>query len=231
MAESLYSKMLGVDYLKKRLPEDREWANILAQAGIGNADEKVNLDVYKNLPGFKGFIGESTLFVDWEECEKCLMKPYESNPVFSDAMNGRLSIEESLKDLARIRQGMRVLLPWRKNRVHNDRLSQIGELVTYPHYLRTSGIFFPDNIVTATVESAPLVYAMAYGFFNFLMPELDPNLVSTHEIKRAFETTVPWFITAFTPLTGLLINQMRFTDIPIHEAKFLDDKIREHYRN
>ena len=94
----------------------------------------------------------------------------------------------------------------------------------------TSGIFFPDNFVTVTAEFGPSLYATSYGLFNILLPILDPNLVNTPEIKQHFEKEAPLMIAAFTPLMGILINQRRFAGLPIHEAKFLDDKIREHYQ-
>lgn len=86
--------------------------------------------------------------IDVPKLQKELFERYEKNPVLYDAMQYKQSVSESLEELAQINKGVRRILPWRKDEVHNKRLEQIGELIYAPYHLQTAGIFMPDNLVT-----------------------------------------------------------------------------------
>lgn len=152
-----------------------------------------------------------------EGVERDLFQEYENNPVFYDAIHGRQTIEESLEELALVNKGIRKILPWKKDEEHNERLKQIGELVTKPFHLRTAGIFCPDNFITTFLEVTPLLYG-----FGCLINQYSP-----------FPASSPGEILMLSASFGLIMgvgtNFGRRGKLPIDEAKYLDEKVKEFY--
>ena len=105
------------------------------------------------------------------DLQRVLFQGYEGNSVLCDAIQRRQSIEESLKELGQVNRGIiRKAIPHRINRGHNERLEQLGELVSEPHHLRTSGILMPDNFISTGAIAA----VMYFGMFHFL--NMSPGL-------------------------------------------------------
>jgi len=167
------------------------------------------------------------------ELQKNLLQRYEQNLVFYDAMQGKQSVEETLEELGQVNKGIRKILPWKKNKGHNERLDQLSELVSKPYHLNTSGIFMPDNLITIGAEVTALAFGTSYAFAKFLMPEMyvEPDLEFLTQNMKIHTTVIPAFMSALmAPILGLSINSKRFTGLPIGEAKYLDGKIQEFYK-
>ena len=168
--------------------------------------------------------------IDVEKMQKDMFYLYESNPILYDAMQGQQSIEDSLEELGHVNKGIKKILPWRKDKVNNERLEQIGELISKPSYLKTRGIFVPDNVITAGVEIAAFSFGVFYLGTRFLVtPNYDPEQLQNdihfyHVVLPAITSVL------FTFSLGSLLNYERFTKLPIDEAKYLDGKIKELYK-
>lgn len=138
-------------------------------------------------------------------------------------MIGKISVYDSLQEIAEIRKGVKRFLPWKKDEVHNKRIKDIGELVKGPYNLRTEGIAYPDNPVTLTLEIAAVGYA-AVGL-SFLIPEM-----ISPEMKVKFLTYLPPVIAGtFGPLLGLTNCMNRNYPLANDQARYIDDKIREYH--
>jgi hypothetical protein len=159
---------------------------------------------------------------------------YERNPVLCDAIQGKQSIEQSLDELAGINNGLAgKFFPRRKNKAHNDRLKDLGELIDEPKYLRESGILAPDNFVSVTA----LVAAGVFGFC-YLMSEISSfpsriNDLNPEQLKQALyaqRVLIPAAISVvLAPGLGALATAIRFKKLPIDQARYLDGKVNEFY--
>jgi hypothetical protein len=169
--------------------------------------------------------------IDVAELQRNLFLRYKGNPVLNDAIQGRQSVEDSLEELGQVNAGIRQILPWRKNKEHNERLKQLGELVTEPSHLRTYGIFVLDNLITTQVELTAMAFGLSYLMSRYLYP---PNPgVSPEEYQQTMhvlQVTMPTAMSAMAPVFGLLANVRRFTGLPTDEAKYLDGKVQEFYK-
>jgi hypothetical protein len=169
---------------------------------------------------------KSQNLIDVLKLQEGLFKIYEKNPVLYDAMQDKQSVSESLEELAQINKGIKKILPWRKDKIHNERLNQIGELIHAPYHLQTTGIFMPDNLITTGVETTAIAFGMCYVL---------GNILTSHPISQAtqslFQFEIPLAFSALmAPVWGLMTNFQRFNNlfsISKDQAKYLDDKIKE----
>ncbi len=170
--------------------------------------------------------------IDLAELQRNLFQKYESNPVLYDAMQGNQSIEESVAELGQVNKGIRKILPWGKNKGHNERLKQLGELVSEPYHLHTSGIFAPDNLITTGAEVTAMVFGVSYLMTRYLLsPNLDVNPEEIQQTMHIFNVVMPTAMSALmAPMFGFMTNMRRFTGLPTDEAKYLDGKVQEFYK-
>ena len=172
---------------------------------------------------------KNPILIDVPKLQKELFERYEKNSVLYDAMQDRQSVSESLEELAEINKGIRKILPWKKDKSHNKRLKQIGELIHAPYHLQTNGIFMPDNLIT----TGTYVTAMSFGMFSLFEPILGFNSTAK-EVQELFQFKVPLAMSALmAPLFGFMANFQRINNlfsISKDQAKYLDRKIEEFYK-
>ena len=170
--------------------------------------------------------------IDVAELQKTILGRYEENQVLYDAIRRRQTIEESLEELGRVNKGIRKILPRRKNKGHNERLEQLGELVSEPLHLLTSGIFAPDNLITAGVEVGSLAFVGSYLMARYLFvpnPDLSPE--QFQQVWYASQVIAPRVgMVGMGLLAGIGATLLfRSGSLPIKGAKYLDEKIVEFY--
>lgn len=141
------------------------------------------------------------------------MRDYEKNPVFYYAINNNQSIEDTTLELSKHIRGVRSLLPKRKNKVHNERVEYLKELVGNYQNLKT-GLWhyrYLPSILGATIGVGGIVY-----FVNNPLP-----------IKGA-----QIFVLAASTFSSIVALSTSFAsvEVPIKEAKYLDEKINELYK-
>ena len=213
MKKTLYEKLTGIEQINESLKNEASKLN-----------EFLNLkdyEVYKH-------IVDSIPQVDIIKTQQSLMEEYEKNPVFYDAIQKRLTIEESLMELSKINKGIRKFLPRMKNKTHNERLKQIGRLISEPAYLEASGILTPDNIITTGIESSIIISGL-FGFSFLFLKDFLPSDISS-EMYRQLSNFVDTYTFLTVPILSLVMNASRFKSLPINEAEYLDEKIKEFYR-
>ena len=213
MKKTLYEKLTGIEQINESLKNEASKLN-----------EFLNLkdyEVYKH-------IVDSIPQVDIIKTQQSLMEEYEKNPVFYDTIQKRLTIEESLMELSRINKGIRKFLPRMKNKTHNERLKQIGRLISEPAYLEASGILTPDNIITTGIESSIIISGL-FGFSFLFLKDFLPSDISS-EMYRQLSNFVDTYTFLTVPILSLVMNASRFKSLPINEAEYLDEKIKEFYR-
>jgi len=171
----------------------------------------------------------SSQIIDVPKIQKKMFHLYENNPVLYDAIKGKQSIEDSLEELGSVNKGIRKILPWRKDKAHNERIKQIRELISEPAQLKTSGILIPDNFITTVSEVAAVMFGAFYLMEKFLPldPSLSPEaLENLHQMNHY----TPIFVSStLGPIFGALENRFRFRKLPLDEAKYLDEKVKEFY--
>ncbi|MGV8086750.1 MAG: hypothetical protein ACP5N1_03910 [Candidatus Woesearchaeota archaeon] len=136
-----------------------------------------------------------------------------NNPIYQNAIDKEKSVTETLLELAEINKGYRQFIPWDKNPEHNEALSQLGELVDKPKYLRTKGILFPNNIMTTGAELSFIAFVESLLTSKY-EPMSEPNFI-------AF---------AFVPMFALFSNVSRFRQVDTTQAEYIDSKIYKIYK-
>jgi hypothetical protein len=176
-------------------------------------------------------IFDSPNHIDVPTLQRNLFQRYEGNPVLYDAMHNKQTIEESLEELGRVNKGMRKILPWRKNKGHNQRLEQLGELVSKPYHLHTDGITSPDNLITAGAEFTAIAFGISYVLSKSLItPNPDMSPEEFQQTMHFLQVVVPTAMSVIlAPSFGLIMNSRRFEGLPTNEAKYLDGKVQEFY--
>ena len=165
------------------------------------------------------------------ELQRNLFQRYGKNPVLYAAIQGRQSVEESLLELGQINKGIRKILPWGRNKGHNERLKQLGELVSEPYHLQTSGILVPDNLITTGVELIAMAFGVSYFLAKYLVALTpDTNSEEFQQTMHTLQVVMPNVTYVLAPMFGLLINSRRFRRLPTDEAKYLDGKVQEFYK-
>jgi hypothetical protein len=152
------------------------------------------------------------------------MSKYEKNPIFHEALYGRQSITESLEELAQVNKGYRKWLPRRKDKAQNERVEQMGELISKPYGLESKGIFYPDNFVTAAVETAVLVPTVGI-FAAYILKQGATNPKSAKEIMQMSMQMSYLMTPLFGIYGGLAMGKSRFASLPFDQAGYIDAKI------
>ncbi len=219
MEKTLYYKLRSSESINERLKRLVDSA-------------RTSLKEFESLPGFSSVLTEIPPQIDIFSVQKELIKSYESNPVFYDAVSGKQSIEDSLNELSKVNKGIRKILPRVKNSVHNKRVNQIEELISGTLGLRTYGIFAPDNLITAGAEITAMTFGTCYLLSRYLFaPNLNLSQEEFQQMMTIQQVILPTTISAISaPVMGMTLNSPRFLSRPINEAKYLDAKVQEFYR-
>jgi hypothetical protein len=180
---------------------------------------------YEGLPGFSapelGFPSR----IDVKQMELDVMNEYKNNPIFSDAINDVKTVKESLYELAEVNKGLKLWLPRRRDDVHNEKLSRLGELIDEPEGLRTNGIFAPDNFATVGLG---LLAGLSTTFIIYA-GSVSSGINIFNEIYESMPG-IPMVGSCLVLSAGINANLKRLKALPEYQAQFLDEKIAEHYR-
>jgi hypothetical protein len=182
----------------------------------------------------------------WEEAgenekrKEELLEWAEKNPVFHDAICGVQTVEDSVSEIGEYVRGKRRFLPWGflpigKNKSHNNRINQIGELVPKPSNLYCSGIFVPNNLATVSAYGA----LGAVGLYSLLSNEsqgitnelIKPIVVN--QINHNFNILTSLGLLGLVSLGGLATSFERppkkDLELPLDEARYVDSEIINEY--
>nr|MBA4405549.1 hypothetical protein [Nanoarchaeum sp.] len=161
------------------------------------------------------------------EVQKRIISAYENNTVLDDAINGRQSIDDSLSELAEINKGWKVMLPRRKNKSHNKKIEQLGELITEPRGLISRGLFYPDNAVSLTCYAAIAFTLLEKVALNYGWVAGSNPIEIAKTLGDFANTSVIGSLG-----TGLIcgFDGERTNRLPHDQAKYLDEKISELYK-
>jgi len=157
--------------------------------------------------------------------QQSLLQKYEENPIFLEAIQKRKTIEENLAELSQVNRHIFQLLPRRKNKLHNERVEQMGELISSTYQLKTRGIFAFDNAVNGVIVGGLIGYLGIHVLAWLFGQGEDPSVVKSNTDK-----ILP-FATFLSAACGGSMEHgaKRRGDLPFKEAKYLDEKIKEFY--
>ncbi|MBT3405075.1 hypothetical protein HN832_04085 [archaeon] len=217
------------------------YAQLKESEGINDEIRQEFDEVRKKFEGYRMFeenyMGptlEDLPWIDMSEYQKQIIRAYEENPVLKDAINGKITIGDSLRELSdRVDKPVWRLFPRRRNKVHNERLGQTKELVSRGlNYLRTDGILAPDNFVGMVAITAAMAYTIAPLLCNYLTGGVNPAPSAEIQAHMEFMTQVfPPFMTSTAGLMmGWACQMRRKGKLPLEEAEYLDNKVEEFYR-
>jgi len=152
-----------------------------------------------------------------------IFREYESNPVLHDALVGKQTVAESLEELAQVNKGAKRFLPHRKNRVHNERVRQMSELVPDVETLMTKGIFYPNNAVAGIVGAGAIALGTAFVIFKL-------SGTNDNEMTQRWNVAYPSIMFPILAVFGsAALNRSKH--LPRNEARYLDEKVTEFYEN
>ncbi len=146
-----------------------------------------------------------------EQRNACII--YQTNPIFDRSRHNAQSIPAALEEINQVNDGIKKILPWKKNRVHNEKLSGLKELIQIPDMrLKTKGLLMPDNPTTLT----PLVFGVGAL------------------INLGAGSPIDWDTYAGITLGAGAIGTYLATlgaekKMPIDQARFIESKIRQFY--
>ena len=211
MRETLYEALISAEDINERLNAKAD-------------DFNSYLRKLCSLPGFHE-IHLRVPEIDVREVQRGIIKKFEKNLVLCEAMTGRQSIEDSLSELAKVRRPVRRLFPIAKNKAHNERLEQIGELIGYPRQLRTNGILAPDNFFSGVAMTTAMAFGAGYliSKIAFVQP-IDAELMSLFRNELPIAMSL-----VMAPLGGMAFH-ITGENLPIGAARYVDSKVQEFYR-
>ncbi|MFA5953290.1 MAG: hypothetical protein WC812_01730 [Candidatus Pacearchaeota archaeon] len=163
--------------------------------------------------------------------QKQIMSYYENNPVFCDAINGKISIEDTLNELSVVNKGIRKILPRRKDKAHNERIKQLGKLISEPSQLQKNGLLCPDNFLGFTLWGAGASFSIISPLFKIMLNPAQASPEEIENLNKIFNVYLPLYSTgAISVFGGIPMNlKQRFGKLPFEEAKYVDAKIKEVY--
>lgn len=162
---------------------------------------------------------------EYAAAEQSILREYERHPLLSAMIADGVSVEGTLAVLSMRNYGILKVLPRRKDPALNARVESLGDLIETPSQLKARGVLFPDNILIAAVESAGLLAGLSY-----LATKVFGRESLTPEEVVFYGRDVPLLFSAtLAPLIGVAANHHRFEELPWEEARYIDEKVRQHY--
>ena len=170
----------------------------------------------------------SISIVDVPAFQRGFILQREKNPVIRNALDKRQTVEETLEELASVNRGYRKFLPRKRNTTHNERLTQLNEIVGFAPSLESNGILFPDNFISAFTDTTALTFLVTSIYSKFVLPQLISNPESLQDTQALYRFALPMAISAIMGTTyGLMGTVRRMSSIPRKEARYVDSKIKE----
>lgn len=164
------------------------------------------------------------------EIQKDIFLKYKYNSVLDDAINGEKTIEESLLEAGRVNLGIKKLLPRQRDKKHNIQIIEIGQLITEPSHLYSSGVLWPDNFLGGTISALCVYTALDLAFLDFaVIPFMNKFPDSKMNFYDCAFNLYYVALCCSAPVVGLLSTTKRFDKLPIDQAKYLDKKIESVY--
>jgi hypothetical protein len=160
-----------------------------------------------------------------QEEEKTVMRKYEDNPVFRDAMNKKISINDAFQELYKVNEGIKKFLPRQIDQVHNKRAEELNELVNVGRGLKTRGLLHFDSVLNSAGYVASINYAGIY-----LLNTYSQNPVE-FKIDDAFALIFSGILQFGLTLPAVHIGMRNvYSDIVTEQSQYLDERIRLHYK-
>ncbi|HRZ85623.1 MAG TPA: hypothetical protein P5277_02475 [Candidatus Paceibacterota bacterium] len=193
--------------------------------------ELVNLEKENELLKTEGFDS------DISNNAYTIFDQYKQNELLNNALNNVQTIEESVKELGEFVKPKSILLPWGflptgKNKIHNKRIKQLGELVTEPSHLYARGIFCPDNLLTistyAAIGSIGLFKLLSYDSQDITSDIVSPEKLSLMKYNLNVMSSLGLF-SLITLFGGGGVSLERSSGLPLNEARFIDKEIDKYY--
>lgn len=204
---------------------------------VEGLNDKLNSNIsqfYESLKAIKNYTDvdislENVPKIDVSAIQKRLIFDCSKNPIIYDAIYNHKSLEETLNELSQVNKGVKKMLPRRKDEIHNEKLKQLGELIGYPSQLECSGVFSPDNFATVAAGCTIFAFGFCYLFSKYvIMQSADITKEESELITYYFGFVAPTTVSVTAaPLAGFLASSRRFGDLPIEEARYIDNKIKE----
>ena len=198
-----------------------------------NLNEGLSKHIKTFNDGLKGFVdlegfqdvSIKTPEVDISRIQRRAFENYATNEILNSAIYGERPIEKSVEELSSHLRGISKILPHRKDKQHNARVKELGQLVGYTRNLEKSGLFVPDNIVTIPTYMTTLSFGIGYFLSGYLFkPDTDPEMIN------AYQTILPTAMSILFSTFGTLglISELRTIPRSLKEqAKYIDDKIEK----
>ncbi len=164
------------------------------------------------------------LNLDLSDFRHKAFQTYDNNPILDHALSGRKTIEETLEEMSGPNARISKLLPWKKDEEHNKMVRYLGQLVRYPQHLETKGMLSLDNAIAGVVCSGIFAGIVAGAYA--AMSEISPEVESLGPDSAQLGTVLT---SISSPLLALGFTMRRDGDLPIDQARYIDEKIRELY--
>jgi hypothetical protein len=184
---------------------------------------------YESFPGYSEIkIGELPV-IDTQEVQRNLFQEYSNNTVLKDAINGRMTLENSLLELFEAVKPVKRLFPQRKDKTHNERWDNMRELIHCPYGLRKDGLFLSGSFVGGVAFSTAIIYGLCkIGAPLLIGTDPNPNINF-----MAFTEAFPAYMNLImAPILGFGFHKDKSVsynerDLAFKEARILDNKTRQ----
>ena len=169
--------------------------------------------------------------IDVEAEQRKVFAKYRANRVLIMATRG-VPVEETLVEVSTVNDGLRRVLPRRKDENHNRIVTDLGQLVGYTRHYQCNGLLALDNVISGSMLMTALGVLVTSGFAAlryFGNPNIGPNDMSQLIYDASITLQYSLCLSAIMgPIAGGSIgSQRREGPYPITEARYIDNKIEE----
>jgi hypothetical protein len=236
--ETLSSRLKTAEKINDYILEDVIETEIDFEDYVHNLDKKFSRFYNNNFVHFIGLKGVKLKIplIETKDYQKEIFQDYMTNPVIQRALSGEKSVENSLRELGEVNQGIKRFLPKAKDETHNKKVAEMSHLIEGVEPLYTKRYFNLDNALTSAVGFGALSFGVLYGFSKLVMPELsihpNPSEINQNLVMSEFLIPSIYLSVGGGLIAGAITSWDKVTyKPPINQARYIDDKIEEIFRS
>ncbi|MBI2109820.1 hypothetical protein HYT58_01450 [Candidatus Woesearchaeota archaeon] len=162
---------------------------------------------------------------------------YREHPIMQPVLSKRVTLEDTTKELMKVNSGLRFILPHKRDVKHNQKVSQLGELLPSTVHLKTMGRFAPDNLITGGLVGFLLVYGISKLIYGDAQPGPAIAPEDFEVMKDFLQVKIPYTLGAFSGLVAGTMANVLLRGTPgvdrspefnlIYQARYIDQKVQE----
>ena len=230
-AETLYDKLCALEHMKvKHSPTftqiQESWGVRLPSFSDNLKSMQDTIAPYASLPHYSPITVQTPSDEFLTSAQKHLVQQYQFQPLMQLAITRHQTIEQTVTEVQKTREGWRNYFPRGLNAWVNDAIDELKPIVGDFSFYRTQGLWKRDNKFNRFGAYA-MVSAVSTGVY-FLLPSTPIGDLSLLQASALTGAVLSLFL-GFLAESGRGPDKPYIFPNPQLSARFLDEKIREFY--